>query len=288
MKKVNKICFIGMGLINSSLARTLKKKNFYNTSVGTSRSKKTLHIVQSLNIVDIVESDYIKAVKDADLVVIGIPVKAYTNVLKKIVNYLKKGAIITDVGSVKLGVIELVNNLIPKNVFFVPGHPIAGTENSGPEAGFDGLFEKGWCILTPDKDLNRKKVNLVREMWELAGMRVDIMDPAHHDMVLAITSHIPHIIAYSIVGTVSNLEATLKKEVIKYAASGFKDFTRIAASDPTMWRDILLLNKSSILKMLSIFKKDLATLEKAITKADGDFMHELFSKTRKIRKDVIK
>ena len=288
MKKVNKICFIGMGLINSSLARTLKKKNFYNTSVGTSRSKKTLHIVQSLNIVDIVESDYIKAVKDADLVVIGIPVKAYTNVLKKIVNYLKKGAIITDVGSVKLGVIELVNNLIPKNVFFVPGHPIAGTENSGPEAGFDGLFEKGWCILTPDKDLNRKKVNLVREMWELAGMRVDIMDPAHHDMVLAITSHIPHIIAYSIVGTVSNLEATLKKEVIKYAASGFKDFTRIAASDPTMWRDILLLNKSSILKMLSIFKKDLATLEKAITKEDGDFMHELFSKTRKIRKDVIK
>ena len=288
MKKVNKICFIGMGLINSSLARTLKRKKFYRTSIATSRSKKTLHTVQSLNIVDVVESDYIKAVKDADLVVIGIPVNAYVNVLEKIGNYLKKGAIITDVGSVKLGLIELVNNLIPENVSFVPGHPIAGTEKSGPEAGFDGLFEKGWCILTPNPSLNKKKVNLVKEMWEFAGMKVDIMDPGHHDMVLAITSHIPHIIAYSIVGTISDLEATLKKEVIKYAASGFKDFTRIAASDPTMWRDILLLNKSSILKMLDIFKKDLATLEKAITQEDGDFMHDLFSKTRKIRKDVIK
>ncbi len=277
-----------MGLINSSLARTLKKKNFYNISVATSRSKETLKTVKSLKIVDAVESDYKEAVIDADLVVIGIPVKAYENVFKKIAKFLKPGSIITDVGSVKLNIIKLVYNLIPKNVSFVPGHPIAGTENSGPEAGFDGLFDKGWCILTPKPKLDKEKIDLVKKMWEVVGMKVDIMDPAYHDMVLAITSHIPHIIAYSIVGTVSNLETSLKKEVIKYAASGFKDFTRIAASDPTMWRDIMLLNKPSILKMLSLFKKDLATLEKAIKKEDGDFMYKLFSKTRKIRKDIIK
>ena len=288
MKKINKICFIGMGLINSSLARTLKKKGFYNISIATSRSKETLKTVKNLKIVDIVVSDYKEAVIDADLVVIGIPVKAYENVLKKISKFLKPGSVITDVGSVKLNITKLVHNLIPKDVSFVPGHPIAGTENSGPEAGFDGLFDKGWCILTPKPKIDKEKINLVKKMWELAGMKVDIMDPTYHDMVLAITSHIPHIIAYSIVGTVSNLETSLKKEVIKYAASGFKDFTRIAASDPTMWRDIMLLNKSSILKMLAIFKKDLAALEKAIKKEDADFMYKLFSKTRKIRKDIIK
>ena len=277
-----------MGLINSSLARTLKKKGFYNISIATSRSKETLKTVKNLKIVDIVVSDYKEAVIDADLVVIGIPVKAYENVLKKISKFLKQGSVITDVGSVKLNITKLVHNLIPKDVSFVPGHPIAGTENSGPEAGFDGLFDKGWCILTPKPKIDKEKINLVKKMWELAGMKVDIMDPTYHDMVLAITSHIPHIIAYSIVGTVSNLETSLKKEVIKYAASGFKDFTRIAASDPTMWRDIMLLNKSSILKMLAIFKKDLATLEKAIKKEDADFMYKLFSKTRKIRKDIIK
>ena len=287
MTRINKICFIGMGLINSSLARTLKRKKFYKISVGNSRSNETLSIVKKLNIVDFIESDCKEAVKEADLVVIGIPVKAYQGVLKKISNHLKPGCIITDVGSVKLSLVKSFNNFIPKNVFVVPGHPIAGTENSGPEAGFDGLFEKGWCILTPDPKLNIEKVNIVKEMWEVVGMKVDIMSPSYHDMVLAITSHIPHIIAYSIVGTVSNLENSLKKEVVKYAASGFKDFTRIAASDPTMWRDIMLLNKRAILNMLTIFKKDLASLEKAIENEDADFMYKLFSETRKIRKDII-
>ena len=287
MTRINKICFIGMGLINSSLARTLKRKKFYKISVGNSRSNETLSIVKKLNIVDFIESDCREAVKEADLVVIGIPVKAYQGVLKKISNHLKPGCIITDVGSVKLSLVKSFNNFIPKNVFVVPGHPIAGTENSGPEAGFDGLFEKGWCILTPDPKLNIEKVNIVKEMWEVVGMKVDIMSPSYHDMVLAITSHIPHIIAYSIVGTVSNLENSLKKEVVKYAASGFKDFTRIAASDPTMWRDIMLLNKRAILNMLTIFKKDLASLEKAIENEDADFMYKLFSETRKIRKDII-
>tara|TARA_B100001027_G_scaffold200902_1_gene160581 strand:+ start:513 stop:1379 length:867 start_codon:yes stop_codon:yes gene_type:complete len=287
MTRINKICFIGMGLINSSLARTLRRKKFYKISVGNSRSKETLSIVKKLNIVDFIESDCKEAVKEADLVVIGIPVKAYQGVLKKISNHLKPGCIITDVGSVKLSLVKSFNNFIPKNVFVVPGHPIAGTENSGPEAGFDGLFEKGWCILTPDPKLNIEKVNIVKEMWEVVGMKVDIMSPSYHDMVLAITSHIPHIIAYSIVGTVSNLENSLKKEVVKYAASGFKDFTRIAASDPTMWRDIMLLNKRAILNMLTIFKKDLASLEKAIENEDADFMYKLFSETRKIRKDII-
>ena len=287
MTRINKICFIGMGLINSSLARTLKRKKFYKISVGNSRSNETLSIVKKLNIVDFIESDCKEAVKEADLVVIGIPVKAYQGVLKKISNHLKPGCIITDVGSVKLSLVKSFNNFIPKNVFVVPGHPIAGTEKSGPEAGFDGLFEKGWCILTPDPKLNIEKVNIVKEMWEVVGMKVDIMSPSYHDMVLAITSHIPHIIAYSIVGTVSNLENSLKKEVVKYAASGFKDFTRIAASDPTMWRDIMLLNKRAILNMLTIFKKDLASLEKAIENEDADFMYKLFSETRKIRKDII-
>ena len=287
MTRINKICFIGMGLINSSLARTLRRKKFYKISVGNSRSKETLSIVKKLNIVDFIESDCKEAVKEADLVVIGIPVKAYQGVLKKISNHLKPGCIITDVGSVKLSLVKSFNNFIPENVFVVPGHPIAGTENSGPEAGFDGLFEKGWCILTPDPKLNIEKVNIVKEMWEVVGMKVDIMSPSYHDMVLAITSHIPHIIAYSIVGTVSNLENSLKKEVVKYAASGFKDFTRIAASDPTMWRDIMLLNKRAILNMLTIFKKDLASLEKAIENEDADFMYKLFSETRKIRKDII-
>ena len=284
--KINKLVFIGMGLINSSLARDLKKYNFYNTSVAYTRRASTRKKIKNLDLVDIVESDCKRAVIDADLIIIGIPVDSYEGVLKKIIKYIKPGAVITDVGSVKKEVIKRASKIIPKEISFIPGHPIAGTEKSGPESGFIGLFKDGWCILTPENKVNDKDIKLIKIMWETVGMKVDVMDADHHDLVLAITSHIPHIIAYSIVGTIADLEFSIKKEVIKYAASGFRDFTRIAASDPTMWRDIALLNKASIIKALGLFKKDLNALEEAIKLDDGDFLYNLFSKTRKIRKDI--
>ena len=287
MTQINNVTFIGMGLINSSLARTLKKKKFYKHAVAISRRKSTIKKIKKLKIVDRVESDYKKAVEKADLIIIGVPVNAYESILEKIKNYLKPDVIITDVGSVKKSVIEIFKKKLPKKIIFIPGHPIAGTEKSGPESGFDGLFKGGWCILTPEKKYNESAVELIKKMWITAGMKVDVMEPKHHDIVLAITSHIPHIIAYSIVGTVSNLEKSIKREVIKYAASGFRDFTRIAASDPVMWRDILITNKFSILKMLEIYKKDLKKLEIAIEKNNDKYLLELFTKTRKIRKDII-
>ncbi len=286
--KIKKVAFIGMGLINSSLARDLKLHSFYSTASAYSRRLSTVNKVKKLKLVDYASVKIDKVITDADLIIIGIPVAAYEGIFKKIYGYIKPGTIITDVGSVKKEVINKVSKFIPKNVNFVPGHPIAGTENSGPESGFSGLFKKGWCIITPNKKVNKKSINIIKTMWELVGMKVDVMDAKYHDEVLAITSHIPHIIAYSIVGTVANLETSIKKEVIKYAASGFRDFTRIAASDPVMWRDIILYNKKSVLKMLNLFKKDLSNLESSIKKDDGQFLLDLFTKTRKIRKDVIK
>ena len=287
-QKIKKVAFIGMGLINSSLARDLKIKKFYLSSSAYSRRLSTINKIKKLKLVDFASSNIEKTIKEADIIIIGIPVAAYQEVFKKICNNIKPEAIITDVGSVKKEVINSVKKYIPKNIDFVPGHPIAGTENSGPESGFAGLFKNGWCILTPYKNASKKSVKIIKYMWQLVGMKVDIMDSNYHDEVLAITSHIPHIIAYSIVGTVANLQTTIKKEVIKYAASGFRDFTRIAASDPIMWRDIILYNRQSILKMLNLFKKDLSKLEHAIENNDGKFLLNLFTKTRKIRKDIIK
>ena len=287
-KKINKVAFIGMGLINSSLARDLKIKKFYLSSSAYSRRLSTINKIKKLKLVDFASSNVEKIIKEADIIIVGIPVAAYQEVFKKICNHIKPGVIITDVGSVKKEVINSVKKYIPKNVDFVPGHPIAGTEKSGPESGFAGLFKNGWCILTPSKNTSKNSVKIIKYMWQLVGMKVDIMDSNYHDEVLAITSHIPHIIAYSIVGTVANLQTTIKKEVIKYAASGFRDFTRIAASDPIMWRDIILYNRQSILKMLNLFKKDLSKLEYAIENNDDNFLLNLFTKTRRIRKDIIK
>ena len=287
-QKIKKVAFIGMGLINSSLARDLKIKKFYLSSSAYSRRLSTINKIKKLKLVDFASSNVEKIIKEADIIIVGIPVAAYQEVFKKICNHIKPGAIITDVGSVKKEVINSVKKYIPKNVDFVPGHPIAGTENSGPESGFAGLFKNGWCILTPNKSTSKNSVKIIKYMWQLVGMKVDIMDSNYHDEVLAITSHIPHIIAYSIVGTVANLQTTIKKEVIKYAASGFRDFTRIAASDPIMWRDIILYNRQSILKMLNLFKKDLSKLEYAIENNDDNFLLNLFTKTRRIRKDIIK
>ena len=287
-QKIKKVAFIGMGLINSSLARDLKIKKFYLSSSAYSRRLSTINKIKKLKLVDFASSNIEKTIKEADIIIVGIPVAAYQEVFKKICNNIKPGAIITDVGSVKKEVINSVKKYLPKNIDFVPGHPIAGTENSGPESGFAGLFKNGWCILTPNKNTSKDSVKIIKYMWQLVGMKVDIMDSNYHDEVLAITSHIPHIIAYSIVGTVANLQTTIKKEVIKYAASGFRDFTRIAASDPIMWRDIILYNRQSILKMLNLFKKDLLKLEHAIENNDDKFLLNLFTKTRKIRKDIIK
>ncbi len=287
-QKIKKVAFIGMGLINSSLARDLKIKKFYLSSSAYSRRLSTINKIKKLKLVDFASSNIEKTIKEADIIIVGIPVAAYQEVFKKICNNIKPGAIITDVGSVKKEVINSVKKYIPKNIDFVPGHPIAGTENSGPESGFAGLFKNGWCILTPNKNTSKNSVKIIKYMWQLVGMKVDIMDSNYHDEVLAITSHIPHIIAYSIVGTIANLQTTIKKEVIKYAASGFRDFTRIAASDPIMWRDIILYNRQSILKMLNLFKKDLSKLEHAIQNNDDKFLLNLFTKTRKIRKDIIK
>jgi len=287
-QKIKKVAFIGMGLINSSLARDLKIKKFYLSSSAYSRRLSTINKIKKLKLVDFASSNIEKTIKEADIIIVGIPVAAYQEVFKKICNNIKPGAIITDVGSVKKEVINSVKKYIPKNIDFVPGHPIAGTENSGPESGFAGLFKNGWCILTPNKNTSKSSVKIIKYMWQLVGMKVDIMDSNYHDEVLAITSHIPHIIAYSIVGTIANLQTTIKKEVIKYAASGFRDFTRIAASDPIMWRDIILYNRQSILKMLNLFKKDLSKLEYAIENNDDKFLLNLFTKTRKIRKDIIK
>ena len=287
-KKIKKVAFIGMGLINSSLARDLKIKKFYLSSSAYSRRLSTINKIKKLKLVDFASSNIEKTIKEADIIIVGIPVAAYQEVFKKICNNIKPGAIITDVGSVKKEVINSVKKYLPKNIDFVPGHPIAGTENSGPESGFAGLFKNGWCILTPNKNTSKDSVKIIKYMWQLVGMKVDIMDSNYHDEVLAITSHIPHIIAYSIVGTIANLQTTIKKEVIKYAASGFRDFTRIAASDPIMWRDIILYNRQSILKMLNLFKKDLSKLEYAIENNDDKFLLNLFTKTRKIRKDIIK
>ena len=287
-QKIKKVAFIGMGLINSSLARDLKIKKFYLSSSAYSRRLSTINKIKKLKLVDFASSNIEKTIKEADIIIVGIPVAAYQEVFEKICNNIKPGAIITDVGSVKKEVINSVKKYIPKNIDFVPGHPIAGTENSGPESGFAGLFKNGWCILTPNKNTSKNSVKIIKYMWQLVGMKVDIMDSNYHDEVLAITSHIPHIIAYSIVGTIANLQTTVKKEVIKYAASGFRDFTRIAASDPIMWRDIILYNRQSILKMLNLFKKDLSKLEHAIENNDDKFLLNLFTKTRKIRKDIIK
>ena len=287
-QKIKKVAFIGMGLINSSLARDLKIKKFYLSSSAYSRRLSTINKIKKLKLVDFASNNIGKSIKEADIIIVGIPVAAYQEVFKKICNNIKPGAIITDVGSVKKEVINSVKKYLPKNIDFVPGHPIAGTENSGPESGFAGLFKNGWCILTPNKNTSKNSVKIIKYMWQLVGMKVDIMDSNYHDEVLAITSHIPHIIAYSIVGTIANLQTTIKKEVIKYAASGFRDFTRIAASDPIMWRDIILYNRQSILKMLNLFKKDLSKLEHAIENNDDKFLLNLFTKTRKIRKDIIK
>jgi len=282
-----RVAFIGIGLIGSSLARFLRREGMVGEIVACARRKETLDKVVELKLADQVTDDPAEAAKGADLIMIGTPVAAYAEIGRRIGPVLKPGAIVSDVGSVKQTVIQDLSPSLPAGVHFVPGHPVAGTEHSGPESGFADLFHDRWCILTPPAGSDAAAVAKVSQMWKSAGMRVVEMDAEHHDKVLAVTSHLPHLIAYTIVGTATDLEETLKSEVIKFSAGGFRDFTRIAASDPVMWRDIFLNNREAVLEMLQRFSEDLSALQRAIRWGEGDKLEELFTRTRAIRRSII-
>ncbi|WP_083222456.1 prephenate/arogenate dehydrogenase family protein [Ensifer sp. LC163] len=281
------IALIGIGLIGSSIAREIRDKQLAGTLVISTRSEATLARAEALGLGDRYTLSAADAVRGADLVIVSVPVGASGAVAAEIAAHLKPGAIVTDVGSTKGSVIAQMAPHLPDTVHFVPGHPIAGTEHSGPDAGFVGLFRGRWCILTPPAGQDEEAIARLRLFWETLGSMVEEMDAEHHDKVLAIVSHLPHIIAYNIVGTADDLEAVTESEVIKYSASGFRDFTRLAASDPTMWRDVCLHNKDAILEMLSRFSEDLAYLQRAIRWGDGEKLFDLFTRTRAIRRSII-
>ncbi|MAM67594.1 MAG: hypothetical protein CMM12_02435 [Rhodospirillaceae bacterium] len=283
----DRVTLIGIGLIGSSIARVMRRDGLAGSIVACARSDATLNAVQRLKLADKVTKDAAEAARDADLVMICTPVSTYGVIAETIAHALKPGAIVTDVGSVKESAVAAVMPHLPDGVHFVPGHPIAGTENSGPEAGFDTLFEDRWFLITPPPGTDQAAIDKVSELWSRAGSQIDYLEPAHHDQVLAITSHLPHLIAYTIVGTATDLEDHIKSEVIKYSASGFRDFTRIAASDPVMWRDIFIENRDAVLEMLGRLSEDLAGLQRAIRVGDGNTLEELFRRTREIRRGVV-
>ncbi|EJF74641.1 prephenate/arogenate dehydrogenase family protein [Bartonella alsatica] len=282
-----KIALIGIGLIGSSLARVIKKKNLAARISIATRRKETLKRARELGLGDFYTTDNAEAVEGAELVIISVPVGASAEVAKTIRDYLKPGAIVSDVGSTKALVIAEMAPLLPKTVHFIPGHPIAGTEDSGPDAGFADLFMNRWCILTPFVESDTTAVTRLTAFWEACGAHVEKMDAKHHDLVLAIVSHLPHLIAYNTVGTASDLEKVTNSEVIAYSASGFRDFTRLASSDPVMWRDICLHNKDAILEMLSRFSEGLASLEQAIRLGDGTTLFNFFTRMRAVRRNII-
>ena len=286
-ERFHRIALIGIGLIGSSIALAVRRAGLAEHVAVQSRRQETVDAARRLGLGDSYTTDLVQAVKGADLVIACVPVGAFAAVAEAIAPALAPGAIVTDVGSVKQSVIRQMQPHLPDNVDFVPSHPVAGTEQSGPEAGFAELFDNRWCILTPPAGTDPHAVERVQAFWEALGMHVDIMDAEHHDLVLAITSHIPHLIAYNIVGTASDVEAVTRSEVMKYAAGGFRDFTRIAASDPTMWRDVFLHNKDAVLEMLGRFSEDLTALQRAIRWGDGDALFDLFTRTRNIRRDII-
>jgi cyclohexadieny/prephenate dehydrogenase len=282
-----KVALVGIGLIGSSLARVIRREGLAGHVAISSRSEATLERARELALGDSYHTDAKDAVRNADLVVVSVPVGASGAVAQEIAPALKAGAILTDVGSTKASVIAQMAPHVPAGVHFIPGHPIAGTEHSGPDAGFAELFENRWCILTPLPGSDPEAVERLAEFWRRAGSNIDTMDPQHHDKVLAIVSHLPHIIAYNIVGTADDLETVTKSEVIKYSASGFRDFTRLAASDPTMWRDVCLHNRDAILEMLARFSEDLAFLQRAIRWGEGEKLFEMFTRTRAVRRSII-
>lgn len=282
-----KITIIGMGLIGSSLARAIRKHNLAEKLITADQDKAVCDKVKDLDLADAAMTDIRKSVVGSDFVILCVPVGAFAEIGEVVGPALKAGAVVTDVGSVKQSIIESFSPWVPESCSFVPGHPIAGTEHSGPEAGFAELFEDRWCILTPPPQTDIKAVEKVTKFWEACGSTIEIMDPEHHDLVLAITSHLPHLIAYTIVGTADDLEEDIKSEVVKFSASGFRDFTRIAASDPVMWRDVFLNNREAVLEILQRFTEDLTALQKSIRRGDGKYLHDTFTRTRHIRSEII-
>jgi len=281
------LAIIGPGLIGSSIMRAARAQDAVRTIVATSRSPETRKRVLELGIADKVVETNEQAVEGADLVIVCVPVGVCGAVAKEIAPGLKAGAIVSDVGSVKGAIVRDMSPHLPKTVHFVPAHPVAGTEHSGPDAGFSELFDNRWCILTPPEGTDPQAIEKLAAFWRLLGANVERMAPDHHDLVLAITSHLPHLIAYTIVGTADELQTVTRSEVLKFSAGGFRDFTRIAASDPVMWRDIFLANKDGVLEMLGRFNEDVAALTKAIRKGDGEALYEHFARTRAIRRGII-
>ena len=282
-----KVALIGIGLIGSSMAHAMRRGNVASHIAGYSHRAETLERARAIGFADSLHSDAAECARDADLVVLATPVGAFGELAKEVAPQLKTGAIVSDVGSVKTAVVRDVGPHIPAGVHFIPAHPIAGTEQSGPDAGFAELFDGRWCILTPPENTDATAIEKLRTFWTRLGSQVEVMDAKHHDLVLAITSHVPHLIAYNIVGTADDLATVTQSEVIKFSAGGFRDFTRIAASDPTMWRDVFLNNKDAVLEVLGRFSEDLSALQRAIRWGDGDALFNLFTRTRAIRRSII-
>jgi len=282
-----KIALIGIGLIGGSIARVARRDHLVDEIAISARSQATLDRAEELQLGDSYWLDPADAVRDADCVILCAPVGASGAIAAAIAPALKSGAIVSDVGSVKGDVVRQMLPHIPAGVHFVPAHPVAGTEQSGPDSGFADLFKGRWCILTPPEGTDPAAVDALSAFWQACGSTIEVMTPDHHDMVLAITSHIPHLIAYNIVGTAAHLEEVTASEVIKFSAGGFRDFTRIAASDPTMWRDVFLHNREAVIEMLGRFIEDLFALQRSIRFGEGDDLFDLFTRTRAIRRSII-
>ena len=283
----DRVALIGLGLIASSMAHAMKQFGLVGEIVGYAKTEETRRVALEIGICDRVFGTAAEAVQGADLVVLAVPIGAMAEIAAEIGPHLAQGACVTDVGSVKQAVIAAVGPHIPKGVAFVPAHPLAGTEHSGPRSGFATLFQNRWCLLTPTEQSTPEAIQRLRRLWEAMGSNVDEMDAPHHDLVLAVVSHTPHLIAYTMVGVADHLRQVSNSEVIKYSASGFRDFTRIAASDPTMWRDVFLTNKEATLDILGRFTEELFVLQRAIRMGDGDQLHAYFTRTRAIRRSII-
>ena len=283
----NRVALIGLGLIASSMFWAMKRHGLAGEVTGFARSEATRSTARDIGLCDRVCDSAIEAVQDADLVVLCVPVGAMGSVAAEIAPALKPGATVSDVGSVKKAVIDTVGPHLPEGVHFVPAHPLAGTEHSGPTSGFAELFENRWSLIVPVEGSDRAAVDRVEKLWQGMGALTDEMDAEHHDLVLAVTSHAPHLIAYTMVGVADDLRRVTDSEVIKYSAAGFRDFTRIAASDPTMWRDVFLTNKDATLEILGRFTEELFALQRAIRTGDGDHLFDYFTRTRAIRRGII-
>jgi cyclohexadieny/prephenate dehydrogenase len=283
----DRVALIGLGLIASSMAHAMKEQGLAGHIAGHAKTEATRAAALEIGFCDSVHASAADAVDGADLIVLAVPVGAMADVAAEIGPRLKPGACVTDVGSVKQAVIDAVSPHIPDDVAFVPGHPLAGTEHSGPHSGFASLFRNRWCLLTPTAQSSPEATARLRALWEAMGSNVDTMDAPHHDLVLAVVSHTPHLIAYTMVGVADHLRRVSNSEVIKYSASGFRDFTRIAASDPTMWRDVFLTNKDATLDILGRFTEELFVLQRAIRMGDGEQLHAYFTRTRAIRRGII-